>query len=271
MTLDAARLGELRELLGDDAVTTDAAELRARTRDCWPLLTMRERAGETLPQPAVVVWPRGSDQAAALYRWASQHRIPVVPFGGGAGVTGGSAPVAGCVMVDTKRMAAVVGFADVSGIVTVQPGMTGQALEEWLGARGWTLGHFPSSITVSSVGGFAAARSAGQASTKYGKFEAMVCGLEAVLADGTLVRIRPRAGGPARARRGGGRAAPRPPPRGARAGGVVAPPPPRSPPGILPVYWKTVRNLGRCEDVVPGRRDACAPPRPRSCCRKRMR
>jgi alkyldihydroxyacetonephosphate synthase len=191
-SFDTARLAELRVLLGDDAVATDDVELRVRTRDCWPLLTMRERAGERLPQPSAVGWARDSDQAAALYRWASEHQIPVVPFGGGAGVTGGAAPVPGCVMVDTKRMAEVVGFDALSGIVTVQPGMTGQALEEWLGGRGWTLGHFPSSVTVSTVGGFAATRSAGQASTKYGKFEDMVCGLEAVLPDGTTVRLGPR-------------------------------------------------------------------------------
>jgi alkyldihydroxyacetonephosphate synthase len=190
--LDAALLAELTAAVGADALSTEPAELRARTRDCWPLLAMRERAGEQLPQPGAVVWPESTAQAAALYRWASVHDVAVVPYGGGGGVTGGAAPVAGCVMVDTKRMADVVGLDEVSGLVTVGPGVIGQTLEEWLGARGWTLGHFPSSITISSVGGFAAARSAGQASTKYGKFEHMVAGLDAVLADGTVVEIRPQ-------------------------------------------------------------------------------
>ena len=153
---------------------------------------MRERAGERLPGPDVVVWPGSTDQTAALYRWATQHQVPLVPYGGGGGVTGGATPVPGCVMVDTKRMDHIGPLDEASGLVTVQPGVIGQNLEDWLAARGWTLGHFPSSITISSVGGFAAARSAGQLSTKYGKFEHMVAGLTAVLADGTVVERRPQ-------------------------------------------------------------------------------
>jgi alkyldihydroxyacetonephosphate synthase len=190
--LDQRLLDELRVLLGDAAVSTHPAELAARTRDCWPRLSMRERAGEQLLRPTAVVWPASTEQTAALYAWATRNRVPLVPYGGGGGVTGGAAPVPGCVMVDTKAMDTIGPLDEVSGLVTVQPGVIGQNLEEWLGARGWTLGHFPSSITVSSVGGFAAARSAGQSSTKYGKFEHMVAGLVAVLPDGTVVERRPQ-------------------------------------------------------------------------------
>jgi alkyldihydroxyacetonephosphate synthase len=188
--LDPTLLAELTDVVGVGAVSSEPEELRARSRDCWPLLTMRERAGERLPEPGAVVWPTSTAHAAALYRWATERSVAVVPYGGGGGVTGGAAPLAGCVMVDTKRMAEVVELDEDSGLVTVGPGMIGQALEEWVGVRGWTLGHFPSSITISSVGGFAAARSAGQASTKYGKFERLVAGLEAVLADGTIVELK---------------------------------------------------------------------------------
>ncbi|HVM19309.1 MAG TPA: FAD-binding oxidoreductase, partial [Egibacteraceae bacterium] len=188
----AGWVDELRELLGDAVVSTDAAELAARSRDCWPALIMRERAGERLTPPAAVVWPRSTTQVAQLYRWASRSGVPVVPFGGGGGVTGAAAPVAGCLMVDTKRMDTIGPLDSTSGLVTVGPGVIGQNLEEWLGARGHTLGHFPSSVTISSVGGFAATRSAGQASTKYGKFEHMVAGLTGVLPDGTVVHRRPQ-------------------------------------------------------------------------------
>ena len=190
--LDDTLLTELRGLVGDGAIATDPAELDSRSRDCWPRLTIRERAGETLPRPGAVAWPVSTEQVAAVYRWASEKGVAVVPYGGGGGVTGAAAPLAGCLMLDTKRMASIGPLDEVSGLVTVGPGVIGQTLEEWLGYRGWTLGHFPSSITVSSVGGFAAARSAGQASTKYGKFEHMVAGLEAVLPDGTVVRCRPQ-------------------------------------------------------------------------------
>ena len=190
--LDEALLHDLRALLGDAAVSVEPAELAARTRDCWPRLTMRERAGERLPRPGAVAWPRSTQDVAGLYRWASARGVAVVPYGGGGGVTGGAAPTTGCLMLDTKRLDRIGPLDDVSGLVTVEPGVIGQNLEEWLAARGWTLGHFPSSITISSVGGFAAARSAGQLSTKYGTFPSMVAGLTAVLPDGTVVDRRPQ-------------------------------------------------------------------------------
>lgn len=182
---------ELSEL-GVGVVSTEPAELAAHARDCWPLLAMRERAGEQLVEPLAVVWPRSVSEAGRLYAWASGRGVPVVPYGGGGGVVGGAAPVAGCVAVDTKLLRRIVALDETSGLVTAEAGLIGQQLEDWLAARGWTLGHFPASIGVSSIGGFAAARSAGQASTRYGKFEDLVRGLEAVLPDGTPLRLRAR-------------------------------------------------------------------------------
>lgn len=189
-TLTAELLDELTGLVGPGQVSIESGELAAHARDCWPRLIMRERAGETLPRPDAIVWPLTTAEAAAVYAWASRNQVAVVPFGGGGGVVGGAVPVEGGIVVDTKRLNQVVGIDEESGHVVVQPGVIGQILEEWLGPRGWTLGHFPSSITLSTVGGFAAARSAGQLSTKYGPFPAMVAGLEAVLPDGTVVRRR---------------------------------------------------------------------------------
>lgn len=180
-------LDELRAQLGEAAVCTQPAELASRSRDCWPLLAMRERAGERLPLPVAVIWPATTEQVAQVYRWANRHAVAVVPYGGGGGVTGGASAIPGCVMLDTKHLDSIGPLDEVSGLVRVGPGVIGQVLEEWLGARSWTLGHFPSSITISSTGGFAAARSAGQLSTKYGTFAGMVAGLTAVLADGTVV------------------------------------------------------------------------------------
>lgn len=188
--LDAALMSELETLVGPGQVSTERGELDAHSRDCWPRLMMAERAGEHLPPPGAVVWPTSTTEVAAVYAWATRRGVPVVPFGGGGGVVGGATPVPGCVMIDTKRLSAIVDLDETAGLVTVQPGVIGQSLEEWLGARGWTLGHSPSSVTISSVGGFAAARSAGQTSTKYGPFAAMVAGCEAVLPTGTVVRRR---------------------------------------------------------------------------------
>jgi len=86
-------IDQLRAMVGTGAVSTDPAELSSRTRDCWPRLTMRERAGEELPQPGAVVWPADTAQTAALFAWATANQVAVVPYGGGGGVTGGASPL----------------------------------------------------------------------------------------------------------------------------------------------------------------------------------
>lgn len=189
--LDTAPLAGLRELVPAERLSVDADERAAHGRDCWPRLIMAERAGAAPAGPDAVVWPATHDEAAALYRWAAAEGVALVPYGGGGGVCGGAAAAAGTVAIDTKHLSHLGPLDATSGLVAVGPGVIGQTLEEWLGPRGWTLGHFPSSITLSSVGGFAAARSAGQASTKYGVFADMVAGLTAVLPDGATLHRRP--------------------------------------------------------------------------------
>jgi alkyldihydroxyacetonephosphate synthase len=190
-TAGTPRLDALRDIVGDDGVSVDVDERAAHGRDCWPRLIMAERAGHASPGPDAVVWPASHDQAAALYGWATAEGVALVPYGGGGGVCGGAAAPPATVAVDTKRLAHLGPLDDTSGLVSAGPGVIGQTAEEWLGVRGWTLGHFPSSITLSSLGGFAAARSAGQASTKYGVFADMVAGMTAVLPDGSTLQRRP--------------------------------------------------------------------------------
>jgi alkyldihydroxyacetonephosphate synthase len=189
--LDAALIDDLRGRVGDAWLATDPADVDGYAHDWWPRLLMRRRAGERLPVPEAVVAPADRAELVALVRWCHEHRVAIVPFGAGTGVCGGAAPVQGAVTVDLKRLNRIAELDEVSGTVTVEPGVFGQTLEDHLAHRGWTLGHFPSSIQCSTVGGFLAIRSAGQASSFYGKLEDMVVGLEAVLADGSVYRARP--------------------------------------------------------------------------------
>src|SRR6185295_15787908 len=119
-------------------------------------------------------------------RLASEHRVPVVPYGAGSGVAGGTLAPAGSLVLDTKRMRAVTIDA-ARGVVRFEPGILGWHLEERLNRRGFSLGHFPSSIMCSTAGGWLATRGAGQMSTKYGKIEDMVRSLELCTGDGKLV------------------------------------------------------------------------------------
>ena len=138
----------------------------------------------------------------ALLELCARGSLAVVPFGGGTSVVGGVAPLrgehGGVLALDTGRMASVLALDVESATVTVQAGMRAPALERHLGAHGLTLGHFPQSFEYVSLGGCAATRSAGQASTGYGAIERMVLGLRlaAPVGDIDLAALPASAAGP---------------------------------------------------------------------------
>src|SRR5207237_6845196 len=103
------------------------------------------------------------------------------------GGCGGAGPVAGGVVLDLTGLAGIVDIDDTSLRLRALSSTFGDDLERGLAERGVTLGHWPQSIALSTVGGWLACRSAGQYSTRYGKIEDMVVGLEVALADGRLV------------------------------------------------------------------------------------
>lgn len=172
----------MARIVGPEHVSVSQADRIAYSADFWPKAQIWKMGGdlERFP-PDCVVWPGSPDEVVALLNWCNEHQVPVVPYGGGSGVCGGTIPVRGGVVVDVKRMRSVVSIDEVSLTVSVEAGCNGQHLEDALNAAGFTLGHFPSSIMCSTVGGWLAARSAGQFSSKYGKIEDMVLGLRVAL------------------------------------------------------------------------------------------
>ncbi|MDX1657332.1 MAG: FAD-binding oxidoreductase [Nitriliruptorales bacterium] len=188
--MQTSLLDELSERAPDARILTDPDVTASHSHDWWPRLLMRRRAGWIPDPPEAVVVPATREEVATTLEWAAKHGVAIVPFGAGTGVCGGAAPVAGAVTVDLKRLNAIGDLDEYSGIIDVEPGVFGQSLEDHLNHRGWTLGHFPSSIHCSTIGGFLAIRSAGQASTGYGKLADMVVGLEVVLPDGRVMRTR---------------------------------------------------------------------------------
>jgi alkyldihydroxyacetonephosphate synthase len=182
---------DLTALLGVGRVSDDAAERRARARDCWPRLALLEATGVASPEADVVVQPRSTSEVSALLAWASARGVPVTPYGAGSGVVGGAVAVRGGVLLDLSKLNGLVSLDEESGVASFRAGTLGPAVEEAVNARGWTVGHFPSSIMCSTVGGWVSARGAGQLSTRYGKAEDLVVALEAVLPDGTVWRTTP--------------------------------------------------------------------------------
>jgi len=169
----------------------------AYARDLWPRHHLAVSAGRIAEhRPDVVVWPRSVEEVATIVRVCASEGVPVVPFGAGSGVCGGVLPDNRTVVLDLKRISSIRNIDRKTSVLDVGAGALGIRLEEELAASGYTLGHFPSSILCSTVGGWVAARSAGQCSGLYGKIEDMVVSLECVVGNGDIVRFRRRTNGP---------------------------------------------------------------------------
>ncbi|MDF3289786.1 FAD-binding oxidoreductase [Streptomyces silvisoli] len=172
-----------------DAYIRDDDESRIRhTRGKSTPDLLRIRTGAVSDAPDAVVLPADHDQVLAVLRVCAQHRVAVVPFGGGTCVVGGLSPRDhDCfIALDLGRMNQLLSVDEVSRTATLQPGLRGPQVEVLLAERGYTLGHFPQSFEWASVGGFAAARSSGQASAGYGRFDDMVMKLQVATPQGTL-------------------------------------------------------------------------------------
>jgi len=188
-----ALLTDLQALITGRASRDDADRV-AYARDLWPRQQIRTRAGEAaICPPAVIVWPESTAEVAEVVRYAAKHGVPLVPYGAGSGVCGGVSPSRDAIVVDVKRMRELTAVDEERLVATAGAGMVGQHLEDALDERGFTLGHFPSSIYCSTLGGWVAGRSAGQCSGRYGKIEDMVRSVTCV--DGTGAILRAGEGG----------------------------------------------------------------------------
>ncbi len=142
---------------------------------------IRMRAGRIGRAPDAVLAPPDSRSVAAVLAACAQERIAVVPFGGGTSVVGGVDPERGeferLVSLDLAALRGV-SVDPISMTARLGPGLRGPEAEAALNAEGFTLGHFPQSYRYATIGGFAATRSAGQASTGYGRFDAVATAIE---------------------------------------------------------------------------------------------
>jgi alkyldihydroxyacetonephosphate synthase len=152
------------------------------------------RSGDFARIPDVVVYPGSEDEVSQVLRLAVERDLVVIPFGGGTSISRSLQPSPveerTIVSLDLGRMDRVLALDETSGLATVQAGVLGPDMEEQLNARGWTLGHFPDSFTHSTLGGWAATRSSGMQSDKYGDIADIVRGLRVVRPGGTVV-LRP--------------------------------------------------------------------------------
>lgn len=168
--------------------STDSQDRVEHGRDWWPLSLAWSLQNQVPQIPFVVCRPRNTAEVSALLTYCNTHRIPVTPSAGRSGVCGAAIPLAGGVALDMTNMQGIESVDEISGIVEVLAGTFGPDVESGARLHGLTIGHYPQSVAISTVGGWVACRGAGQYSTRYGKIEDMVHALEVVLADGTVVR-----------------------------------------------------------------------------------
>jgi alkyldihydroxyacetonephosphate synthase len=171
-------------------VSTDPKVRNERAIDLWTLDLLRRIRGDELPEPDAVVFPASTEEVSVVLAWATETGTAVIPRGAGSGVCGGAQAQAGAVILDLSRMDRIGDVDLVSQTVTAQAGVRGDHLEAALAEKNLTTGHYPQSIAISTVGGWIAASSAGQASTGFGAIEDILLGLTAVLPTGEVLRGR---------------------------------------------------------------------------------
>ncbi|MBB3036013.1 FAD-binding oxidoreductase [Hoyosella altamirensis] len=141
--------------------------------------------------PRAVIRATCTEDVQAVMRWASAHRIPVVPRGAGSGLSGGATAVDGGVVLTTEQMRRI-DVDPVTRIAVVQPGLLNAEVKRAVAEQGLWYPPDPSSFEICSIGGNAATNAGGLCCVKYGVTTDYVLGLQVVLADGTAVRL----GGP---------------------------------------------------------------------------
>jgi alkyldihydroxyacetonephosphate synthase len=188
--LDGSALARLREIAGRDRVRDERSERIVHAAGKGYPDLVRLRAGAPQGAPDAVIYPQSRRQLRELLEHCVRDSVAVVPFGGGTSVVGGLQPLAGehtaVIALDMSGLAGSVELDEASRTVTAPGGMRVRELEDELASRGYTLGHFPQSYEYVSLGGCAATRSAGQASTGYGRFEQLVRALKLTAPSGEI-------------------------------------------------------------------------------------
>jgi alkyldihydroxyacetonephosphate synthase len=187
-------LAELADAVGAENAVQDDLDRIVHTYGKSARDLLRIRTGDIPRVPDVVVYPSSEAEVQLIVDRAVAADAVIIPYGGGSNISGSlhapedeTRPV---ISVDLGRLNQVIDIDEHSGLARIQAGAQGPDLEEQLGVRGWTLGHFPDSFTHSTLGGWVATRSSGMQSDKYGDISDIARGMRVVM-PGKVLQIRP--------------------------------------------------------------------------------
>lgn len=175
---EPALAADLRRLLGPDRVADDTQTLETHAADRW-------FASKT---PDVVVLASSTGDVSKVLEYASKHGVPVTPRGAGAGYVGGCVPLRGGIVLSVAQMQRIKEIHVEDGVAVVEPGVITGHLQAEVRKRGLFYPPDPASLKECSIGGNLATNAGGPRCLKYGVTRHYVLGLEAVLADGRVLR-----------------------------------------------------------------------------------
>jgi alkyldihydroxyacetonephosphate synthase len=182
---------KVKNIVGEENVSEKECDLISYSLDYWLYGVLLSQQG-TLPSlPCAVISPTNSEEIQGVLKYANEYGVPITPFGGGSGVLGGAIPTEGSAILNLQRMNKFISLDETSLVAEFEAGIIGANLERELNHRGYSMGNIPQSLYCSTLGGWISTRAAGQFSTKYGKIEDMILGMEVVLPNGNLLTIKP--------------------------------------------------------------------------------
>jgi glycolate oxidase len=183
----------LVNMLGEDKVCFEEFEMGLYTHDLAPLPNEIEVAFHRVP--AAVVRPKTTEDIIRLVKFAKAHKIPVVPRGGGSWGFGGAVPTQGGIVVDFTSMNKVIEVDEVNMLLTCQPGTTWEQAMEEAGRKGLSIGAYPGSYPVATVGGWLSTGGSGIASYRHGVSFDQVRSVSAVTGEGSVLVTAPKSVG----------------------------------------------------------------------------
>ena len=188
------KLSTLQSRLGR-IVNIDESIRRSHSRDTWVLSDLHDYLGSPAQIPMAVIIPETTQAMSDTVALCGELGVRMIPYGAGSGVCGGILGQSDAVILSTAALAGLKALDSQNLLATFGAGTIGIEAEHAVASEGFTIGHWPQSIEISSVGGWVATRASGQYSTAYGNIEDILFSIEAVLPDGSVYDSRqtPRA------------------------------------------------------------------------------
>jgi len=170
-------IGAMKKIIEPERVLSDKEDLITYAYDGTPNLS---------GAPAVIIQPVSTDEISEVLRWSYKNKVPVVPRGSGTGLSGGSVPIQGGIVISTVRMDNILEIDEENLTVMAEAGVITMTLADAVASRGLFYPPDPGSMKISTIGGNVVENSGGLRCLKYGVTEDYVLGMEIVLPDGEV-------------------------------------------------------------------------------------